>query len=224
MDSRILLLLVAGGLLAAAVANAQAGAGAPAGDVPDPGPPDPGAGDGSGLDLAPLDLSSLDALIAGNGAVSSDAGVFAIAPESSSNDTAPPSSSTTTTPRGIRNNNPGNLVATNIAWLGKTGNDGTFEIFDTPAHGIRAMAINLLTKFGRGLTTIAQIVDSWTATDKASYTAAVSRMMGVPATLSLNLRDVATLTGFVGAIITQENGYNPYPASTIAAGVNAALG
>jgi len=43
-------------------------------------------------------------------------------------------------PRGIRNNNPGNLRKTSIDWLGKLkpGNDSSFEQFQTFVYGLRA--------------------------------------------------------------------------------------
>lgn len=44
--------------------------------------------------------------------------------------------------RGLRNNNPGNLILTSIGWDGKIPNaqntDGTFEQFTSANYGIRA--------------------------------------------------------------------------------------
>lgn len=50
-------------------------------------------------------------------------------------------------PRGIRNNNPGNLVITGIDWKGKVpiqqNTDGMFEQFENWYYGVRAMWIDL---------------------------------------------------------------------------------
>jgi len=49
-------------------------------------------------------------------------------------------------PRGIRNNNPGNIKKSTIKWLGKIeGEDAVFETFDTMEHGIRALIIIIKT-------------------------------------------------------------------------------
>jgi len=53
-------------------------------------------------------------------------------------------------PRGIRNNNPGNLIATSIPWLGKvpiiqnTDTNKKFEQFTNLGWGIRAAAMDIL--------------------------------------------------------------------------------
>ena len=41
-------------------------------------------------------------------------------------------------PRGIRNNNPGNIVAGD-KWLGRTGTDGRFVKFKSAEYGLRAI-------------------------------------------------------------------------------------
>ena len=50
-------------------------------------------------------------------------------------------------PRGIRNNNPGNLIYTNISWNGKLpknqNKDRRFEMFIAPVYGVRAMIKDL---------------------------------------------------------------------------------
>lgn len=42
-------------------------------------------------------------------------------------------------PRGIRNNNPGNVKRTPANWEGETNNDSTFETFSGPDKGVRAI-------------------------------------------------------------------------------------
>jgi hypothetical protein len=62
-------------------------------------------------------------------------------------------------PRGIRNNNPGNIRLTRIDWEGKLldsdNTDREFEQFVSPYFGLRAMARNLKSYQERGVTTIA---------------------------------------------------------------------
>jgi hypothetical protein len=49
-------------------------------------------------------------------------------------------------PRGVRNNNPGNIKKSKTKWLGKVdGEDTVFETFDTMDHGIRALTVILKT-------------------------------------------------------------------------------
>ena len=53
--------------------------------------------------------------------------------------------------RGIRNNNPGNLIITNIAWQGKVmpSQDPKFETFQSIEWGLRALVRDLITKINR---------------------------------------------------------------------------
>lgn len=45
--------------------------------------------------------------------------------------------------RGVRNNNWGNIRISNSNWLGKIGNDGSFEKFKSHEYGIRALYVLL---------------------------------------------------------------------------------
>lgn len=45
-------------------------------------------------------------------------------------------------PRGLRNNNPGNISDIKSGWLGQVGSDGRFAIFDSMPWGIRAFLSN----------------------------------------------------------------------------------
>lgn len=131
-------------------------------------------------------------------------------------------------PRGVRNNNPGNIEAGSANWQGQTGSDGRFATFETPELGIRALARNLLTYQERhGLDTVQAIIHRWAPpgeNDTGAYVGAVARAVGVGPTDRLNLRDPQTLQNLAGAIIRHENGQNPYPDATVRAGVDLALG
>lgn len=133
---------------------------------------------------------------------------------------------------GERNNNPGNIRPAGYTWQGQTGTascgvSGTFVVFSEPRYGIRAIAKDLLTKFGRGLNTVRKIVSVYappSENDTNAYIGAVSRELGVNPDSELNLRDVRTMTGFVYAIIRHENGRVSYQPAQIAEGVSMALG
>lgn len=131
--------------------------------------------------------------------------------------------------RGIRNNNPGNLIKSNIAWNGKVeGQDPRFETFDSPEAGISALAKNLLTyqaKYGRD--TVASIVSAWAPSnenDTGAYIANVSKALGVKPDDKLDVSNPATLRKLTRAIIKQENGGIPYQDATVQAGIDAATG
>jgi len=128
--------------------------------------------------------------------------------------------------RGLRNNNPGNIRASAIAWQGKTGNDGTFEIFATAADGIRALGRNLLAYQNKhGDATIAQLITRWAPANEnntAAYIAAVSREVGIDAQAPVNLGDSAILAKITAAIIRHENGTQPYDLGMIQQNVSRA--
>lgn len=124
------------------------------------------------------------------------------------------------TPRGIRNNNPGNLrfsVAND--WLGQVGHDaGGYVIFDTPAHGLRALAILLSNYQARhGISTLEALVNRYAPSadgnDERAYVLALSAAVGVGPEEPFNI--TAMLAALMAAIIRHENGRNPYSLAAI---------
>lgn len=92
-----------------------------------------------------------------------------------------------TLPRGLRNNNPGNLRISSAKWAGKIKNplDTSFESFDTMANGVRAAVRNAHTQWNRGKNSIASLVAVWappSENNTAAYVAAVAKAAGIPAT------------------------------------------
>lgn len=122
------------------------------------------------------------------------------------------------TPRGIRNNNPGNLdfiANAQRAWNGQIGADGRYGIYDTPANGVRAMS-HQLQKDAGGASTLADVIACWappTENDTAAYVADVSYRTGIDPNAPLDL--YGNLPAIVNAMIWHENGENPYNADDI---------
>lgn len=130
-------------------------------------------------------------------------------------------------PRGIRNNNPGNIEK-GVGFQGEVqGNDSRFATFDSPESGIRGLARNLLTYQNRyGLNTVDAIINRWAPGNEnntGAYVSAVARAMGVAANDSLDLHNPDTLEKLTTAIIQHENGMQPYGPEHIRAGVGSAL-
>lgn len=132
-------------------------------------------------------------------------------------------------PRGVRNNNPGNVMKGDKGWQGEVqGDDPRYATFATPEAGIRAMGKTLLTYQDKhGLNTVEGIVSRWapaTENNTAAYVATVAKAAGVKPDAALNLRDGDTLAKIARAMIQVENGKQPYSDQQIAAGIGAALG
>lgn len=131
--------------------------------------------------------------------------------------------------RGERNNNPGNIRKTSIRWLGEIlGNDIGFEKFDTPEHGIRALAKILLTYQDKyKLRTISEIINRWapkSENNTKAYINFVSKYTNYVEDQELGLQNPITLYNLVRAIITFENGRIVYSDNQVMEGVYEALG
>ncbi|WP_278368557.1 hypothetical protein, partial [Acetobacter orientalis] len=114
------------------------------------------------------------------------------------------------TPRGLRNNNPGNIRQ----WAG-AGSDGQFATFGTPEAGLTAMAQNIEAYMHKhGLQSIRQIISRWAPPEDGNltneYIAQVAKDMGVNADARLNGSDTNTVASLMHAITRKENGYDPY--------------
>lgn len=116
-------------------------------------------------------------------------------------------------PRGLRNNNPGNIRRGNDNWQGKISwsesKDKSFEQFLYYWQGVRAMTIILKNYFSKyKLNTIAKILNRWAPpieNNTASYISAVSSLTGFKADQVLT-PDKETLRRLVYAIADHENG------------------
>lgn len=139
-------------------------------------------------------------------------------------------------PRGVRNNNPGNIIKSGIEWQGElkqTLGEDKFEVFDTPEHGVQALG-ELLLRYQRGPRQIKNIRDAigtWappTENDTAAYIAKVARDLKVADDAPLDFSDPPTLRALAVAIGEMECGAAPfhekYTDAIIDAGISAALG
>lgn len=140
------------------------------------------------------------------------------------------------TARGIRNNNPGNIErSTANKWQGRMPRErmtasqraeDRFEVFASPAWGIRAMCVLLINYFDRhGCDTVAKLIGRWAPpaeNDTGAYVAAVAQAVGVASTAFVNVHEYRRLRPLVEAIIRHENGQQPYPAEVIEEGLRLA--
>jgi hypothetical protein len=118
--------------------------------------------------------------------------------------------------RGIRNNNPGNLVSSRLASGKEAGGRGRFATFDSPEKGYQAMAEQLKAYQNAGLENVASIVRKWAPPNEnntGSYINSVVQQMkdalGVEmnAFSRVNLSDPKVLKALSDAIINHENGH-----------------
>ncbi len=118
-------------------------------------------------------------------------------------------------PRGIRNNNPGNIRLSSAKWQGqkKFQMDTGFVEFDEPVFGLRALMRLLLNYYYRhGLDTVESIINRYApphenATD--GYINHVCRILHVGRRQKIALSEKDRLVGLTRAICRHENGFPP---------------
>lgn len=135
---------------------------------------------------------------------------------------------TTWEPRGVRNNNPGNIEYNGTQWKGLDSppSDGRFARFVEPVYGIRALARVLETYYRKhGINTIRGVINRWapsTENDTGSYIEHVAEEVGASPDAPLNLTKPAVRVPLIAAIIEHENGQQPYATALIKRGVKMA--
>ena len=134
-------------------------------------------------------------------------------------------------PRGIENNNPGNIKADGTKWQGlnEPASDGTFCRFATPAMGIRALCRTLLTyqdkrlaSDGSKIDTVREVIERYAPasenhTDK--YIQFVRDQANIRPGQFIDMHDPATMRAIIKAIIHFENGSVPYSEAQITKGM-----
>ena len=128
-------------------------------------------------------------------------------------------------PRGIRNNNPGNIRHTKTDWKGLANppSDGAFCVFIAPQYGIRALSV-LLRNYSRyyGIRTIKNIIARFapaTENQTDAYIRSVCKATGFDDSEQLDLEQDAVVIALMKAIIKHENGQQPYTDEQLQAGL-----
>lgn len=132
-----------------------------------------------------------------------------------------------TLPRGIKNNNCGNLKISSIKWQGKVtpSLDPIFETFTAPEYGIRALAKCILTDNKEGLNTVHKIINKYAPSvenNTSAYENSVAQHLNVNLDDVIDVDDYETMYALVSAIILHENGSIPYSDAIINKGINLA--
>lgn len=135
------------------------------------------------------------------------------------------SESTGRTPRGIRNNNPGNIRHNSDPWQGlaERQSDVEFFTFKDPIYGIRALARTLIAYQDKhSLRSIRQILNRWAPpveNNTNAYVRAVATQTGFDADQSLDMHNFDQLKPLIEAIIQHENGQQPYSDTQLTKGL-----
>ena len=149
--------------------------------------------------------------------------------------TGPDEPNLSKSPRGIRNNNPGNIeigekwqgIATGDAIQSFQQKEDRFIVFSSPEFGVRAITKILQTyNVKHGLNTVRGIINRWAPpfeNDTEAYVNSVAEAIGVGPDVRIDTSSAHVLNPLIGAIIRHENGEQPYSEETITAGINLAF-
>jgi len=126
------------------------------------------------------------------------------------------------TARGIRNHNPGNIRIGDdwrglAEWADMTQsqkNEKSFCVFIAPVYGIRALCKLLLNyQLRYSLDTVRLMIDRYAPSSEnntSAYVDHVCLLTGFGMDESIDLREPRKMHKMLAAIITHENGTNPY--------------
>lgn len=134
-----------------------------------------------------------------------------------------------TKPRGVRNNNPGNIDRSGTLWQGEDRSDAAcrresrFCVFVSPEYGFRALAKVLLTYQRKyGLRTVRQMIGRWAPpneNDTGSYVHAVAAAIGVAPDQVVDAARRTVMLPLAKAIARHENGGDFWPDEVIVHGI-----
>lgn len=129
-----------------------------------------------------------------------------------------------TAPRGIRNNNPGNLNFAGQAGATKEGGEnGRFAVFGSMQEGVAALYRQLQLYFKRGMNTLSSIVKTYAPAgdnnNVSAYVAALSKATGKGADEALDPNDMSTISRMMKGIVDHENGAGYISSSDIMGGI-----
>lgn len=115
-------------------------------------------------------------------------------------------------PRGIRNNNPGNLRLTAIPWDGKVpaanNTDGSFEQFIELRYGIRAMMRDLVNDIKGGKNTLSKLITSYSPAHENNTAAYINTVAAAVGLAPLAIIDLSqeTIIALCKIMVRVENG------------------
>lgn len=116
-------------------------------------------------------------------------------------------------PRGLRNNNPGNIRINSDLFQGeiRPSKDNSFKQFETMAYGYRAVFRILRNYYNNyKLDTIRKMIGRWAPPEDNNYTEAyikaVSDYAGIPADDPININDREQMIRIVAGMSKVENG------------------
>lgn len=114
-------------------------------------------------------------------------------------------------PRGVRNNNPGNLNYAGQSGAEKEGGpNGRFAVFPSMIDGIVALYKQLKLYAGRGIDTISEIVKKYApaadGNNVGAYITSLMKATGKGANETLNTSDLNMMVNLIRGIINHENG------------------
>lgn len=131
-------------------------------------------------------------------------------------------------PRGIRNNNPGNLNFAGQAGATKEGGpNGRFAVFGSMQEGVAALVRQIGLYVKRGRNTIRKILEVYAPpgeNNTNAYIAAVSKALGIGPDDALDTENAQQVMGLVRAIANHENGKGFLSDADIAGGYQLAKG
>lgn len=120
-----------------------------------------------------------------------------------------------TYPRGIRNNNPGN-IRHGDKWQGLADKqtDAAFCVFKAPEWGIRAL-VKILRNYQtkHGLKTVESIINRFAPqieNDTSSYILSVCQVLNVKPRDVIDVFEPGIMINLLKAVIRHENGIQPY--------------
>lgn len=115
-------------------------------------------------------------------------------------------------PRGLRNNNPGNIRRNSDVFQGEKvpSSDKAFKQFKTMPYGYRAVFCILRTYYRNySLKTIRQLIGRWAPENEnntSAYVSLVSSYSGIPADDPIDIRSREQMIRIVAAMSRVENG------------------
>lgn len=111
-------------------------------------------------------------------------------------------------PRGLRNNNPGNLIKTSTMWNGEVplNTDGHFEQFIELRYGIRALMRDLVNDIRKGKTSVTAIITEFAPSFENNTTAYIGSVINSIGTAVIGHLTQELLISLCKAIVLVEIG------------------